>query len=265
MTLLTTGKRQRRDELSDHQLRDSERGSRSRDDEGDEGDDELQAHVFRAHFEARFAPLEVAHSKLSDDDERMDARECACDEFESECDSEAGWGGISDEEGEEEKMAVNVVEYQSAEARTGAKVLQGEFKRFMVCTGVTFDEVLSHIMIVICFSPFFKELQTSILTHASGLTQSKADGNDRPRRSGHRGSEPEKRHCPPTSATRVPSLGSSIHSISCGAKSTPSSRPTPTGSRLQNFHSCATENAHGTTERNRSKSSRKGRASKAGG
>lgn len=135
MALLPTGKRKRREELSDqtsHPLGESSQTSRSPKNHND--DEKLQA-LFREHFEARFAPLEVGTSlppSRRNDDERANVKKRADDEFESE--SEVGWGGISDEEGEK-KIAASVIEYQDTEARTGEKVLQGEFKSFMVCMG----------------------------------------------------------------------------------------------------------------------------------
>lgn len=128
MALLATGKRKRREELLDqhvHQLREPDQGSRSPD------DDTLQA-LFRKHFEAQFAPLEVGSGLLlsCQNDESLNAKENNYDESESE--EEAEWGGISDEEGEK-KIAANIIEYQSTEARTGETLLHGEFKSFMVC------------------------------------------------------------------------------------------------------------------------------------
>ena len=123
-----TGKRKRREELSDqisHQLWEPDQGTRSPD--GD-NNDQLQA-LFREHFEARFAPLQVEQSlpPSRPNDQRVDAEKCAYDESESE----TGWGGISDDE-EDEKIAADIIEYQTTEARTGEKVLHGEFKSFMV-------------------------------------------------------------------------------------------------------------------------------------
>lgn len=137
MVLLPTGKRKRREELSDqttHQL--GEPHQRSRPPNND--DDQVQA-LFRKHFEAQFAPLEVESSlppsRRNDDDERANVKARAfIGSSELEPESDTGWEGISDEE-VEKKGAANIVEYQSREARTGENLLHGEFKKYMVCTG----------------------------------------------------------------------------------------------------------------------------------
>ena len=130
------GKRKRREELSDqtsHPLWEPDQGSRSQN--NDDDNEKLRA-LFREHFEARFAPLEVGPSlptSRRDDDEMVEVTKRVDDESESGSESEAGWGGISDDEEGEKKTAANIIEYQFREAKMGEKLLHGEFKGFMVC------------------------------------------------------------------------------------------------------------------------------------
>lgn len=135
MAFLPTGKRKRREELSDqtsHQPGKPDQGSRSQ----NNNDDEKLRALFREHFEARFAPLNVGPSLPSsrlDDDESLGVKKHVDNDDESE--SEAGWGGISDDEEGEKKTAANIIEYRFTEAKMGEKLLHGEFKSFMVCIG----------------------------------------------------------------------------------------------------------------------------------
>lgn len=142
MAPLPTGKRKRREELSDqnsNQLWETDEESRSPNNDVDDIE-KLQA-LLRKHFEARFAPLEgepsLPASKRNDTD-RIDMKKHKQvePESESEFESEAGWEGISDDEEEgEKKVAANVIEHQFTEARTSGNLLNGEFKSFMVCMG----------------------------------------------------------------------------------------------------------------------------------
>lgn len=108
---LLTGKRKRREEVSDqesHQLLEF----------GPASPDNLQA-LFRAHFEAQFAPLEGPSSPRRP--RETPEAELAHDE------SESDWGGISEDEG----IPATLIEYKSTEPRKG-EVPHGEFKSFMV-------------------------------------------------------------------------------------------------------------------------------------
>ena len=140
---LTTGKRKRRESLSDqesHQISESDQNH----------SDNLQA-LFRKHFEVQFAPLELP-SPPSRPLEIIDS-ERAHDE------SESDWDGISDDGG----ITTNVPEYQSTELLKD-EITHEEFKNFMVWTPFgTFEYPL------LLLSHRLKVFPTSILEHDIGL------------------------------------------------------------------------------------------------
>ena len=109
---LLLGKPKRRDKLSEQE-------PHLPVDSGEHNLDDLQA-LFRAHFEAQFAPLEGPTPP------RQSLETTDADWSQNE--SESDWEGICDDEG----ISANIVEYQSTEARKG-ELPREEFKSFMVC------------------------------------------------------------------------------------------------------------------------------------
>jgi hypothetical protein len=111
---------------------------------GDDNDQANHHDIFRQFFESQFKPIEKApatRNKASDSDTAEDGESESGDAH-----SGSEWDGLSENEGQKEQQAVEVIAYDndSSQKREEDELARAEYKSFMVSSYLTISLLPPH-------------------------------------------------------------------------------------------------------------------------